>query len=316
MPTVSVAEDLESTLTRVPEGFESIPFPEDNPFSAEKWTLGKTLFYDPSLSVDFSTSCASCHHSELAFTDNQATSKGVEDRDGTRNSPTLANVAYQPYFMREGSVPSLEMQVLVPIQEHNEFAFNMVELCERLNEMPDYVRMTQDAFGTEMTPFALTRALATFERTLISGNSPYDQFKQGKGALSASEMRGMDLFFSARTNCSTCHSGINFTDYSIRNNGYESGDVGRMRFTTDSADYSLFKIPSLRNIALTDPYMHDGSFATLREVIDNYNAGGSSAYSDPLIRPLNLTETEINDLIQFLHSLTDEEFISNPIFKE
>jgi cytochrome c peroxidase len=208
------------------------------------------------------------------------------------------------------------MQALVPIQEHNEFGFNIVEICDRLNERTDYVGLTKEAFETEMTPFALTRALATFERTLISGNSPYDKYTRGEGSLTASELNGMELFNSNRTNCSSCHTGFNFTDYSFRNNGYESGDIGRMRLTLDSSDYSIMKVASLRNVALSAPYMHDGSFSTLRQVIDQYNAGGNSQYKDPLIKPLSLTEFEIEDLISFLNSLTDQTFISNENFQE
>lgn len=316
LPAIIENEDIEAELTMVPEGFESIAYPEDNPFTLSKWELGKKLFYDPVLSVDFSISCASCHKPELAFSDDQATTNGIENRQGTRNSPSLSNVAYNPYYTREGGVPTLEMQILIPIQEHNEFGFNIVEACERLNEIKEYVEMTEDAFGTEMTPFALTRALATFERTLISGNSPYDLHNRGDASLSPSALKGMTLFNSSKTNCSSCHSGFNFTDYSFKNNGYESGDIGRMRFTGDSVDYSVFKVPSLRNIGLTGPYMHDGSFSTLREVIDQYNSGGSSNFNDPLIQPLNLNEQEINDLISFLTSLTDQDFISNKNFQE
>jgi cytochrome c peroxidase len=316
LPAIIENEDIEAELTRVPEGFESILYPEDNPFTLSKWELGKKLFYDPVLSVDFSISCATCHKPELAFSDDQATTNGVENRPGTRNSPSLTNVAYHPYYTREGGVPTLEMQILIPIQEHNEFGFNIVEACERLKEITEYVEMTEDAFGTEMTPFALTRALATFERTLISGNSPYDLHNRGDASLSSSALKGMTLFNSSKTNCSSCHSGFNFTDYSFRNNGYDSGDIGRMRLTLDSADYAHFKVPSLRNIELTVPYMHDGSFSSLREVINHYNAGGSSDLKDPLLQPLGLSDSEIGDIINFLKSLTDQEFISNKNFQE
>ncbi len=317
LPTIAVNKDLESELTQVPDGFDPISFPEDNPFSLSKWEMGKKLFYDPALSRDFSISCESCHKQDLGFADDLSITPGVDKIVGARNSPTLANVAFHPHLMREGGVPTLEMQVLVPIQEHSEMDFNIVEICERLNQDEEYVQMSADAFDSEITPFVVTRALATFERTLISGNSPYDKYSRGQGTLTASETRGMELFFnSERTNCSSCHSGFNFTDYSIRNNGYESGDIGKMRLTGDSSDYSLFKVASLRNVSLTAPYMHDGSFSTLREVIDQYNGGGSSDLKDPLIKPLNLSEQEINDLINFLTSLTDQEFISNKNFQE
>lgn len=316
LPTIEVKEDLEETLTRVPEGFDSIAFPVDNRFSLSKWQIGKKLFYDPALSRDFTISCASCHKQDLGFADDVPVTPGVDNNTSERNSPTLANVAFHPYFTREGGVPTLEMQVLVPIQEHSEMDFNIVEICDRLNQYSEYIEMAKEAFGTEITPLAVTRALATFERTLISGNSAYDKFLRNEGTLTTSQIRGMELFKSDRANCASCHSGFNFTDYSIRNNGYESGDIGKMRLTADSADYSLFKVPTLRNVALTAPYMHDGSFSSLHQVLEHYNAGGFSDSKDPLIKPLNLNEQEINDLVSFLESLTDQEFISNKNFQE
>lgn len=307
-------------LMEVPQGFPDIDFPEGNEFTLERWELGKRLFFDPVMSVDSSVSCASCHHPELAFSDNVVFSLGVEERLGSRNSPTLANVAYHPYFTREGGVPTLEMQILVPIQEHAEFDFNIVLLAERLQEDPSYVEMSQLAYEQPPSPFVITRALANFERSLLSGYSLYDQYTTyDRAVLSATEIRGMNLFFSERTNCFSCHDGFNFSNYAFENNGlYENyPDPGRFRLTEEEEDRALFKVPTLRNVELTGPYMHDGSLSTLEEIVDHYNAGGANhPNKNALIRPLGLTETEKSDLVSFLKTLTDETFVSNPLFKQ
>ncbi|MEQ9187546.1 MAG: cytochrome c peroxidase [Cryomorphaceae bacterium] len=311
--------EMKATLLEVPSGFPTIPFPEENQFSLEKWKLGKRLFFDPLLSRDRSVSCASCHKPSLAFSDDLAVSPGVEGRIGDRNSPSLANVAYLPYFTREGGVPTLEMQVLVPIQEHTEFDFDILQIADRLLNDSSYVQMSQSAFDRIPDAYVITRALATFERTLISGNSAFDLHQSGEQFLDNSSKRGMDLFFSDRTSCSGCHGGFNFSEYAFENNGlYEDyADAGKYRLTHDSADLSLFKVPSLRNVGLTAPYMHDGSLGTLRAVVEHYNSGGFGHINkSDLIRPLNLSETEIGDLVQFLEALTDPTFISNKDFHE
>jgi len=312
-------QDHTISLTEAPPGFPPIPFPEDNSFTSERWALGKRLFYDPVLSVDSSISCASCHQPNLGFSDDRTFSPGVENRPGTRNALPLINLAYHPYFLREGGLPTLEMQILVPIQEENEFAHNIVAIGEQLSEIPDYVAMSQAAYGRDPNPFVITRALATFERTLVSGNSPYDQWQfQGCGtALSPAQVRGHDLFFSERVGCGHCHGGINFTGYGFENNGlYEAyEDAGRMRFTNDPADSALFKVPTLRNIAVTAPYMHDGSLPDLRQVVQHYNSGGTNhGNKSAFVRPLGLSNEEVDDLVAFLESLTDLDFLVNAAY--
>lgn len=306
-------------LMQIPPGFSPMSFPEGNEFTQTRWELGKKLFYDPILSSDNSTSCATCHLPALAFSDNKAFSIGAEQGMGTRNSPTLANVGYHPYFTREGGVPTLEMQILVPIQEHNEFNTNIIELIDKLSANQQYVDMAQTAYNRSVDAFVITRSLATFERSLISGNSPYDQyaFQGNNNALNQAEKRGMELFFSTKTNCTACHSGFDFTDYSFQNNGlYETyTDLGRYRLTTNPTDSALFKVPTLRNIALTAPYMHDGSFNTLEEVITHYSTGGANFHNkSEAIQPFTLSTQEQNDLIAFLHALTDHDFVSNALF--
>lgn len=306
-----------SELLIVPSHFPEVDFPEDNPFSEESWELGKMLFFDTALSVNNSISCASCHKTQNAFADNTPFSNGVNERAGTRNVPTLANVAFHPYYTREGGVPSLEMQVFVPIQEHNEFDFNIIEIVERLSSNNLYQELSQQAYGRNLDAFVLVRALANFERTLISANSKYDQFLQGKTVLSQAETQGKHLFFSDSLACASCHAGFDFSNYEFANNGLyqEYEDTGRFRLTNDSVDLALFKIPSLRNIEKTAPYMHDGSLETLEQVIEHYENGVQTHQNlSSNLGNFTLSEQEKTNLIAFLNTLTDHNFIENPIY--
>lgn len=317
MPTTPLSEDYQ---LKIPQGFPNPDIPEGNELTTERIQLGKQLFYDPILSRDSSISCASCHKAAFAFADNLPTSPGVDNAPGTRNSTSLTNVAYQNRMLREGSVPTIEQQILVPIQEHNEFDFNMVEIIERLKQQNDYVQMAKEAYDREIDPFVLTRSIAAFERTLISGNSPYDQFvfQNQENALSEAQKRGKTLFESEQLNCNKCHSDFNFTNGDFTNNGlYEVyPDSGRIRFTFLEEDRAVFKVPSLRNIELTGPYMHDGSMDTLEEIIEHYANGGSNhPNKNDLIKGFEISEEEKNDLEEFLRSLTDWEFINNPNFR-
>lgn len=307
------------TRMELPAGFPPVSFPEDNAFTKQRWALGKLLFYDKSLSRDSSVSCASCHLPGFAFSDTTALSKGASDRAGTQNAPTLTNVAYNPYYTRLGGVSTLEKQILVPIQEHNEFDFNILSIAQRLKVNKTYQTLSQQAYGRPLDYYVITRSIANFERTLISGNSPYDRFKNGhKDALNELAQKGMTLFYSEKTNCSLCHGGFNFTNYGFENNGlYEVyKDIGRMRLTEKEEDRSKFKVPTLRNIAVTAPYMHDGSLKTLEEVIEHYNSGGkNNSLKNPVLKPLHLNTEEKQALIAFLKSLTDLTFLSNEKFK-
>ena len=304
-----------------PSWFPTPPFPSDNEYSIERWTLGKKLFFDKALSLNQTVSCGSCHNPSLGFSDSLPTSFGDLNAPGTSNTPALFNLAYHPYFTRAGGVPTLEMQVAVPIQEHNEFNQNMIELVYRLSQIPEYEVASQTAYSRPFDAYTLTRALSVFERSLISGNSAFDQSQhQGiSSALTESAKRGMELFFSNRTNCSSCHSGFNFTSYEFENNGlYETyADSGRMRLTHLEEDRAKFKIPSLRNISHTGPYMHDGSIESLEEVVAHYNYGGQMhPNKSSLVRPLGLSIEEEADLVAFLLSLTDYTFLNNPAFEQ
>jgi cytochrome c peroxidase len=303
----------------IPTGFPAPIVPEDNELTIARVALGKRLFYDPNISVDSTISCASCHKQELAFADDQSISPGVQGRLGFRNAPTLANLAYLTYVNKDGGVPKLDLQALVPIEDHAEMAFSSIlRLAERLNSDESYRSDFLKAYDEEASPFTITRALGAFQRILISGHSFYDQYLEGQYQLSESELAGMSLFFSERTQCSTCHSGFNFTDNSFKNNGlyktYE--DWGRRRVTTLMEDDGKFRVPTLRNINLTAPYMHDGSLPNLEAVIEHYNSGGQThPNKHQTITPLNLSETEKENLVSFLKTLTDSSFINNPAFR-
>ncbi len=313
-PTINMLEQI-----AIPNNFPEITFPTGNNFSPERWSLGKKLFYDKRLSIDSTISCGSCHQQSMGFADNRSLTPGVFGRSGITNSPSLANVAYHPYYTREGGLPTLEMQVLVPIAEHNEFGFNIVEIESRLKDDKEYQELAMQAYGRTLDPFTITRSLSTFERSIISGSSKYDKFTQGKAILSSEEALGQSLFFSEKTSCSQCHGGFNFTNYEFKNNGlYEIYDhPGRYRLTQKESDLALFKTPSLRNVGFTAPYMHDGSFASLASVVDHYNSGGKAHKNKSnLIRPLHLTPVEKKALVAFLHTLDDYTLLSNPFFKE
>lgn len=309
--------DITPYSLAVPKGFPMPVFPEGNELTQERVDLGRMLFYDPILSIDSSISCASCHDQSLAFADNKKISPGVDGRLAARNAPTLTNVVYNPTFLFDGFLKTLEMQILVPIQEHAEFAFNIVEITKLLRKDTNYVKMSLLAYNRIPDPFVITRSIASFERTLISGNSKFDQqVYQNKNVMNRSEKRGMDLFFN-KLNCTECHGGFNFTNFSVQNNGlYETYlDSGRQRASKLVEDKALFKVPTLRNIALTAPYMHDGSISTLEEVIKHYESGGKSHSNKSVhIKPFKLSNKQRKDLIHFLNTLTDIDFINNPDF--
>ncbi len=295
-------------MVDVPPGFPEQVVPEDNRLTPERVALGKLLFHSTKLSRLEDVSCASCHRADLAFADSRAISPGTGGSMGTRNAPSLANVGYYPHFMREGGVPTLEQQIAVPVQEHAEFDFSMVLAVRRLADDTAMQAKAQQAYGRSFDAFVLTRAIAAYERTLVSGRSRADV-----GTLTPSEQAGKALFFGDRAGCSSCHGGFLYTSFGFANTGTHRAydDVGRMRLTKQRLDSNVFAIPSLRNVSVTAPYMHDGSYATLRDVIDHYNRGG---YAHPnkaaAIRPLGLTASECDDLEAFLRSLTDEQFIN------
>lgn len=301
----------------IPNGFPAYEIPDDNPMTEFGVQLGKVLFFDQRLSRDQSVSCASCHLQELAFTDGFPQSVGIDGRIGLRNAPTLANVAWHERLFMDGGVPSLELQVLAPITSEDEMDFTVDGALKRLEADDEIQILSNLAYGRNLDAFVLTRAIASFERTLISGNSDYDDFlyNGNSGAFSDQELAGYQIFVSEDANCSSCHSGHNLTDNDYHNIGlYEVySDSGRERISLSPEDDGKFKTPSLRNILLTAPYMHDGSLSTLNDVLDHFSSGGAGHVNqDDRIVPLNFNAQEREQLIAFFGTLTDDEFVSNP----
>ncbi|KGE86506.1 MAG: cytochrome-c peroxidase [Phaeodactylibacter xiamenensis] len=310
--------DTTPYVLELPPHFPYPDIPEDNELTEARVALGKMLFFEPAMSVDSSITCGACHKQSLAFADDLPISPGVRGRLGFRNSPTLVNLAYLTKVNKDGGVPKLDIQALVPIEDHAEMDLPILHAAERLNADPEYVDAFQRAYGELASPFTITRALGAFQRTLISANSTYDQYLMGEVSLNAAAERGRQLFFSDATNCSSCHGGFNFTENGFFNNGlYETyEDWGRRRVTGLPEDDGVFRVPTLRNIALTAPYMHDGSLPDLQAVLEHYNTGGTThPNKDNRIQPLHLSTEQMADLEAFLHTLTDTSFLTDQRFK-
>ncbi|MDX2171305.1 MAG: di-heme enzyme [Deltaproteobacteria bacterium] len=353
----STAAPTVRELLRLPDHFEEPAIPDYNPLTAEKIGLGRRLFYDPRLSGNQTQSCATCHQQARAFTDAKAVPTGSTGDRLPRNSQGLSNVAYFSTMTWGNNVLlELEQQIHVPLGSDNPVELgvldgNREEVLARFADDPTYRRLFADAFpGSEplVTLNKVVFALASFCRTLISGDSPYDRYYLGdQTALTAQQVHGLRLFNSEQFECFHCHSGVNFTisyrdanstpgtiTYPFFNNGlyniggdgsYPPGNQGIYELTLDPFDKGLFRPQSLRNVALTAPYMHDGSIATLREVVQHYVRGGRLIESGPyagdgrlsplksgLVRPFSATDEEIDAVVAFLESLTDDTFTSNP----
>lgn len=312
-------DDSQGFVLEKPAHFPDFQSPLGNELTAERVALGKKLFYEKAISIDSSISCESCHLQHLAFSDGKEKSVGVENRVGARNAPALINLAYDEFFFRDGGVSSLETQAMSPILNVNEMAHGIHEAADRLAQDDSYQQLAQAAYGREMSAYVVVRALAAFQRTLISGNSRFDTYfyEDEESIFSESEKNGKAIFFG-KGNCSNCHQGFNLTNFGFENNGlyevYE--DKGRSRITLLIEDEGKFKVPTLRNVEQTDPYMHDGSLATLEAVVEHYNNGGKNHINQSeFVKPLGLTEQEKVDLVNFLKTLTDDEFLNNPKFK-
>ncbi|MCI0423809.1 MAG: cytochrome-c peroxidase [Acidobacteria bacterium] len=286
------------------------PVPEDNPLTPRKVALGRRLFFDRRLSRDHSLACADCHSPDHAFTDGKVFSVGVFGRKGSRNVPTLINRGYGIAFFWDGRSSTLEDQVLRPIQDTSEMDLSLDDLVVRLKQDREYRLQFASVFGKEINSQDVARALASFVRSILSGDSAYDRYVNGvEAALSAEAQEGLKIF-RGKGRCTACHIGPNLTDEAFHNTGiaWKGGrlaDLGRFAVTERDSDLGAFKTPTLREVSRTAPYMHDGSLPTLEDVVEHYNRGGNrNPHLDPDIQPLNLTMKEKNALISFLKSLT------------
>lgn len=301
-----------------PLGLPPVIWPEDNPYSAAKVELGRFLYFDTRVSSDNSTSCASCHAPEKGFTDGAPVSTGIGGQKGGRSAPTVINRAYSTQQFWDGRAASLEEQAIGPIANPIEMtshksAAEAHDACvARLKAVPGYVALFEKAFGSKaITIDHVGKAIATFERTVYSGNSPYDKYNNGDTkAMNESQVRGMKLFFG-RLACDSCHIGFNFTDGSYENIGIgmdkPNPDLGRYAVSKKEEDRGAFKTPTLRDIEHTGPYMHDGSLKTLEEVVEHYNKGGiKNPHLDERMKPLNMTAQEKQDLVAYLKALSGE----------
>jgi cytochrome c peroxidase len=297
--------------------------PSNNPLTVEGVALGKRLFYDPILSANNTQSCASCHIQETGFSETTQYSTGIDGIEGNRNAMPLINLGWQTKFFWDGGANGLESQVIGPITNPIEMHETLANVVAKLNATAEYPELFKAAFGSaEASSQNIMRAIAQFERTLISGNSKYDQYMRGETFLSSQELNGLSLFTDMeKGDCSHCHSlGSTFSDFEFRNTGLDSipVDEGRYLITLNQGDRGKFKTPSLRNVELTAPFMHDGRFQTLLECVQHYNTGFRySANLDPNLSFAlkgRMTQQEMEDLVAFMKTLTDEEFVNNPAF--
>ena len=295
---------------------------EQNNLTYEGFELGRRLFYDRMLSVDSSISCGTCHAQVHAFADhNVPVSTGVFGRMGKRNATATFNLIFAPYFNWDGGINHIEMQPTAPLIEHTEMDISMAEVLRRLRNHPEYPKLFKRVFGTsDISARDFLYALTQFQGAILSTNSKYDKYLQGKTQLTAAESEGLRLF---NLHCATCHSGALQTDYKFRSNGLEwnGHEEGRYHITLDSADFLKFRTPSLRNVALTRPYMHDGRFNTLEAVLNHYSDLGlvkeAPSHTDSILKNgIRLTESEKEKIIAFLHTLTDFSLLSNSMYSE
>lgn len=285
--------------------------PDDNPMTDDKILLGKLLYFDPRLSKDKTISCASCHNPFHGFTDPGPTSKGVGGKLGGRNSPTVINRLFSAEQFWDGRAKDLEEQAHGPLVNPVEMAMpSHNEVVARVKGIKGYAPLFKKAFGDDTIDMPrIAKAIAAYERTVVSGDSPFDRYQAGdKDALSPSAVRGMELF-NGKANCKACHTGFNFTDETYQDIGVGMNkpkpDLGRYDVTKKDEDKGKFKTPTLRNSTQTAPYMHDGSEATLADVVEFYNKGGiPNPNLSKEIKPLNLSAQEKRDLVAFLDSLT------------
>ena len=293
---------------------EAAYIPEENPLSKAKIELGRKLYFDARLSRDGTVSCATCHDPDRGFSDGRSVSAGINGQLGGRNAPTVMNRLFSKEQFWDGRAMDLEDQALGPIQNPIEMGHTLPDMLDTLRGIQGYAKDFEAAFTTpDITEQRVAKAIASYERTVLAGNAPFDRYEAGdESAMSESAVRGMQIFNDPQKgNCVTCHAGFNFTDESFHNIGAGMSkpipDLGRFGVSKDENDKGAFKTPTLRNIVQSAPYMHDGSEATLESVVDFYDKGGiPNQWLSKEIRRLNLTDQDKADLVAFLQALTGE----------
>ena len=323
---VSISITLSSSLLATPLPYEqqkaqfkrpdTIPFPADNPYSVQKAALGKMLFFDPRLSNNRNMTCATCHNPSFGWEDATPRSVGDQNSQLGRHSPTIINAAWGNKYFWDGRASSLEEQAKGPIESEVEMNLPLSKAVTRLSQVAQYRTWFARVFGSEgITADTITKAIATFERTIVSGEAPFDRWVNGdETAISPAAQRGFGLFVG-KAKCIDCHSGWNFSDKKFYDIGLSGDDLGRGELTGNAQENFAFKTPSLRNISQRAPYMHDGRFENLTEVIIHYVSGGIQRPSlAPQMVPLVLNAQEIKDLEQFMLTLTgDDTAVSLPV---
>jgi cytochrome c peroxidase len=286
-----------------------VAIPSDNPQTDVKAALGMQLFFDPRLSSDNTVSCATCHDPRMAWANHSPVDTGIRGRKGTRNSGTILDAAYMDFQFWDGRAKTLEEQALGPIHNPAEMGETLENVIRKLTAIEGYRTGFTAVFGAGVTADGIAKAIAAFERTVLSGPSPYDKYRDGdRSAMTEAAVRGMRIF-NGKARCRTCHGGPMFSDQGFHNIGVgmdrPEPDIGREAVTKDPKDRGRFKTPSLRNVALTWPYMHDGSVGTLADVVAFYDRGGvANPALDIFVMPLGLTDGERKDLVAFLEALT------------
>jgi cytochrome c peroxidase len=298
-----LALSLSGVASAGPFDLKPVPYPADNPYTVAKAELGKKLYFDPRLSGDGSVSCASCHNPAMGWSNGLPLGVGVKGQNGGRNSPTVINSAYNPQQFWDGRAASLEEQAKGPVGNPVEMGNSMPNATETLKGIPGYVQAFDAVFpGEGITQDNVAKAIATYERQIVSNPAPFDAFQHGdKAAMSESAQRGWDLF-RGKAQCLSCHSGPTFSDGRYHDIGIDDGDVGRFAVTKKDKDRFKLKTPTLRDVALTAPYMHNGKDADLMAVVKFYNKGGDRNGSE--LKPLGLKDQDLQDLVAFMHALT------------
>lgn len=300
-----------------PKGLPPIPWPEDNPYTPEKAELGRLLYFDKRLSSNETVSCASCHNPRLTYGDRSKVSIGIFGHAGTRHAPTVINSGYNGFQFWDGRAKTLEEQCLGPLANPKEMTSAhdakqaILECHERVCGIEGYRKLFDKVFGNDScSPEHIAQAIATFERTILSGNAPYDRYMAGdKSAMTKEQIRGLEVY--TVSSCAFCHTWPTFSSNMFTNIGVgmdqPNPDLGRYLITKDEDDWGAFKVPTLRESASSYPYMHDGSLGTLEEVIDYYDKGGiPNKNLHPQMRPLHLSDSDKKALVAFLHALSGE----------